>query len=142
VCKANCKVDQCTALGITTENVACMAGQCVAGINCAGTVTCRAAPPTCERGFVPAVVGNCWGGCVPASQCGSVRDCNDCAWPEQSCASYLGLAGPINHCYAIPERCRNNPTCECLGESVCTPPYGLCTDRSGIPGVVCACASC
>jgi hypothetical protein len=135
-CPATCKVDSCTALRVNSGNMSCVAGQCSAGINCGGTVTCRSAPPVCEPGHVPSIVDNCWGPCVPGTQCANVRDCTQCVAPGQTC-----VTGHINVCVRIPERCRNNPSCACMGETVCEPP-ATCIDRSGIPGMACSCPTC
>jgi hypothetical protein len=37
--------------------------------NCAGTVTCRAAPPACEGPYVLSYAANCYEGCVLSSEC-------------------------------------------------------------------------
>jgi hypothetical protein len=140
-CAADCEQDRCAALGVTSASMRCAGGRCAAGFNCAGNVTCRLAPPVCEPGQVPSIVGNCWGSCVPAAQCASVRDCTVCMVPGQTCSTLQTLAGPQNVCVPIPERCRDNPTCACMGEAVC-PSFTTCVDRSGIPGVVCSCPAC
>jgi hypothetical protein len=134
-CAATCKVDRCTALGVNSGSMSCGAGRCSAGINCGGTVTCRSAPPVCEPGYVPSIVGACWGPCVPGTQCASVRDCTQCMAPGQTC-----VTGHLNVCVPIPERCRDNPTCGCMGEIVCG--AISCVDRSGIPGMACVCPAC
>lgn len=43
---------------------------CCSGYNCNQmTAACESLPPTCPAGFVPSVVGACWGPCVPRELC-------------------------------------------------------------------------
>ena len=62
--------------------------------------------------------------------------------PCEICVTYVTQRGPENHCVRVPTGCESTPTCECLGSSVCLPPYGNCTDKSGIRGVSCDCPNC
>jgi hypothetical protein len=141
-CGLQCEQSKCAELGITQSNVRCAAGACVAGYTCSGQVLCPALPPKCEPGFVPSVSGGCWGQCVPASECASLSDCAQCTSPGEICVTYVTQRGPENHCVRAPTGCEAMPTCECLGSSVCLPPYGSCTDKSGVRGVSCDCPNC
>lgn len=43
---------------------------CCSGYNCnQSAALCNSVPPTCAVGFVPSVVGACWGPCVPRELC-------------------------------------------------------------------------
>jgi hypothetical protein len=60
------------------------------------SVLCRRAPPICDEGEVPSVVGRCYGECVPIEQCGCTGP-EACPFPEtytcfldrQHCGPYV-----------------------------------------------------
>ncbi|MCA9628994.1 MAG: hypothetical protein KC766_15045, partial [Myxococcales bacterium] len=141
-CPATCAVDQCNRAGISEPQ--CVAGRCVAGYECdASKVTCAQPTPQCPAGEVAAVQGGCWTGtCVPAVECRSVTQCNDCTGGNTACAAYETQLGPENHCVEIPAVCKGAATCECMGPSVCVQGFDLCEDFSGIRGVRCGCPTC
>lgn len=143
-CPVDCIVDMCTSLGVTQANVACAAGSCVAGIPCASTTICNSKPPVCDPGKVPSIKDNCWGPCVPATECAGVSGCSDCTGPLQTCVTIETQTGdgPESHCVSIPKGCEGNPTCECMGDSVCASPFDTCTDFSGQKGMLCSCPNC
>jgi hypothetical protein len=131
-------------MGITTADVACTAGSCVAGIDCASPVLCNLVKPTCDAGQVPSVKDECWGPCVPATECAMVSGCSECTGPLQTCVvvEVQSSEGPEAHCVDIPKGCEGNPTCECMGALVCATPFDTCTDFSGQKGMGCSCPNC
>jgi len=135
-CPADCVQDRCSALGVSAA--VCSAGQCSAGFNCVGTVTCPALPPACQPGQVPSISGSCWGPCVPATQCVSVTNCDQCYTVSgQICVDSDTLAGThYSFCLRVPERCANMRECACFGESFCPAPMA-CWEFSGRRGVRC-----
>src|SRR5262249_14962326 len=145
-CPATCIQDACSALGHTTNTATCAAGQCVVGYDCASNVLCNSLPPPCEGiGYVPSVVNQCWGACVPATQCAGLNSCAPCTAPLTTCVSVeIETPNPVpnNHCVSIPKGCEGTPTCACMGKSVCTPPGETCMDNSGAPGMTCTCPAC
>ncbi len=144
-CLATCLQDSCSAMGVTSGQASCAVGKCVVGFDCdAGQVFCNALPPVCEAGSVPSVNGGCWGPCVPATQCASVPSCLDCVGPLTTCVSIdtQGAESGTHHCVDVPKGCEGNPTCSCMGASVCTGLYSACQDLSGLPGMVCSCPNC
>ena len=141
-CPITCIQSKCAQLQIDATDVSCAAGVCAAGFACAAEVLCRMAPPVCQMGFVPSVVGTCWGPCVPAEECASVRDCAACTDPLDICVTYVTQLGPQHHCVPVPKGCEGTPNCRCLGSRVCLRPFGSCTDNSGVRGVSCDCPVC
>lgn len=143
-CPATCLQDECSALGVSTASIACAAGRCVAGIPCDAQVVCASLPPTCDPGMVASTSGGCWGPCVPATECSGVLDCSFCSGPVQTCVTvdHQGGDGPSRHCVDIPKACENDPTCSCMAQNVCLPPFATCTDFSGIKGMSCSCPNC
>lgn len=143
-CPVDCIIDMCASLGVTEADVACAAGSCVAGIQCASETICNSKPPVCEPGEVPSIKDQCWGPCVPATECAGVSGCADCTGPLQTCVTIETQTGdgPASHCVDIPKGCEGNPTCECMGDSVCPAPFDTCTDFSGVKGMLCSCPNC
>jgi hypothetical protein len=141
-CAIDCIQNKCDAEQLQKDHMACVAGRCVAGFDCdSSKVTCKLLPPACEPGFVPAVKDTCYvGGCVPVTECVSVKSCADCA--KFACANYATFAGPEAHCVTVPNACGNAATCACLGPTVCTKSYSICNDLSGVRGVACSCPTC
>jgi len=93
----------------------CAFGQCVLGVQCTGTVSCPALPPECGAGKVPTIQGDCYGPCIPATECPAVSGCLVCFAPIQMCVYEYGAAG-VEHCAATPAACGNQPNCSCARE--------------------------
>jgi hypothetical protein len=142
-CDVACKQNQCAALGLTAPQAACVAGRCVVGFECdASKVLCKSVPPTCPPGQIALVAGSCWqGGCVPANECASVKDCAACTG-QLICAEFPQRGGSTVHCYDIPTECNGNFGCSCAGAAVCSAPGLACQDLSGLKGIACQCPSC
>lgn len=144
-CLADCTKSACEANGANQDSVQCVAGRCVAGIQCNPTqVFCNGIPPECGPGETPAVLGGCWGGCVPATQCASVPSCNECDGALMTCVEIdsSGGDGVSAHCVDIPKGCEGTPDCGCMGANVCVSPTSDCFDLSGIKGMACTCNAC
>jgi hypothetical protein len=141
-CDLVCIQDRCAQLGLTIKAAACVAGRCVAGFQCDGKVTCRAAEPVCPVGNVAVVLQNCWGGCVPTTECASVVDCARCAPSGHACATTVTQLGVQPHCVTVPQSCGGNTSCSCLGPSVCLAPYSSCANQADAKGVSCSCPNC
>jgi hypothetical protein len=137
---SECFVPTCQGLGKQDETAKCVAGQCVAALNCDHSkVTCESLPPSCPPGQTPTVNGVCWGGCVAADECALVADCGQCTG-GLACVSYLAQTGPENHCVEPQPGCNGQATCECMGDAVCLSPFGLCLQIPG--GLGCECPNC
>ena len=66
---ASCIQSHCDAISAPSAPL-CLAGRCVLDVNCdLSGVTCKRAEPECDAGSVPTAVGDCYGGCVPLSEC-------------------------------------------------------------------------
>ncbi|MBI5532999.1 MAG: hypothetical protein HY898_09805 [Deltaproteobacteria bacterium] len=137
-----CFVSACTSAGISAT--ACAAGQCVFDVDCdESSVLCNGIPPTCAPGEVPSVKDKCWTGkCVQASMCTKVTSCAKCQ-PPSTCVVDVTQMGPQTHCVQVPDVCKGQTTCACLGNAVCQPPYDTCSD-SNPPGqtISCSCPAC
>ena len=72
-CIIICEQDQCTRQGFSEADVVCWAGFCgVMGAegNCnAADALCNSVAPACPEGYLPSVVEDCWGPCVPEQSC-------------------------------------------------------------------------
>lgn len=142
----DCDIQECFALTCDTLGkidgaAQCVAGQCVAGFNCDhNTALCDSLPPDCPAGQTAIVNGACWGGCVPADECAIVTGCSQCDG-GLACVVELTQAGPAYHCVKPPSGCNGVPSCECMGASVCSGTYNVCT-----PGqngeIECSCPDC
>lgn len=141
ICMRECIQSVCSAMQLPPNELACVAGRCVAGFNCdASRVVCLMAKPICVNGLVPAVnaAGTCYtGGCVAATQCTRVTSCADCGGP-QSCVIYQMPGGNQFHCVTAPPACQSDFTCGCLGPTVCTGTHRTCGNLSGQRGVTCS----
>ncbi len=141
-CPAACIQSKCSELGFKGKAASCVAGRCIVGFDCdASKVLCKSLL-NCPPGQAPTVEGTCWGTCVPASDCLSVKDCATCAAGSQPCVNYDAQTGPTHHCVDAPAGCGDDSTCACLGPSVCLPPFATCSDLSGVKGVNCSCPNC
>jgi hypothetical protein len=131
-CALDCARDPCPEMGITADDVACRQGRCVLARSCdAGRVVCRAAPPTCSEGTVPSVVDDCWGPCIPPTECANVGSCADCG--DAFCVEFQGMVTTFN-CVTRVQACDRENYCECLG--VC----GECSATDD--AVACPCGGC
>ena len=139
-CNIACIADLCASRGITSADVACVAGRCVLSRSCnPATVTCRVAPPVCPAGSLQVVAGNCYaGGCLPAAQCSDVGSCDACTTAGLACVTDQVLGGPRFHCVTVPSACSGAPTCQCLG--VCVGAF-QCTDPAST-NLTCQCPAC
>lgn len=137
---SECFVPTCQALGKSDQAASCVAGQCVAGLNCDhDKVACDSLPPTCPPGQTATVNGLCWGGCAPADECAVVAGCEQCTG-GLACVQELTMAGPVTHCVQPPDACNGTPSCECMGGAVCVDPYGVCGETAS--GLTCDCPNC
>lgn len=136
-CPLTCFVSSCEAAGLPNPPPLCAAGQCVAGFDCS-YASCFALPPVCEPGMVPSVVADCWGPCVPATECAAVASCDQCPIGT-ACVEQVAF-GTTLHCVAIPESCNGTPSCACMGSSVCVGEFDACID--GADSISCECTSC
>ena len=139
-CNIACIADLCGSRGITSADVACVAGRCALDLSCnPRTVTCRVAPPVCPAGSLQVVAGNCYAGsCLPAAQCSDVGSCDACTAAGLSCVTDQVLGGPRFHCVTVPSACSGAPTCQCLG--VCVGAF-QCTDPASTT-LTCQCPVC
>lgn len=126
-CGGGCGQTVCDQLGVTEAY--CDTGVCrVRGLSCDQTaVLCDAVGPTCPDGELPQVADQCFtGACLPVAYCDWVPDCSVC--PANSHCVITQTAGCDQHsCIAdFPECPAEPPTCDCLGNVACNPPYGAC----------------
>jgi len=144
ICKMACTTKKCAAMGVSSTEVACIAGRCVKGYECdSSKVVCLSMPPKCSAGEVPRVKGSCWAGdCVPAGECASVAACSDCDTSKYACVTNVKKPAPDRHCVDIPAVCGGSVSCACFGPSVCTGIFNSCSDQSGVKGVTCGCPTC
>lgn len=112
-CDQVCIQSACAAQGLEGIPAVCSKKRCVFELSCdRSLVTCKAAAPSCADGMIPSVQGSCWGPCVPASECTTVTDCDDCA-PNQACVKSEGLASSTIHCVPVTAECAAAPSCDC-----------------------------
>ncbi len=113
-CPAICKVDMCTAIGIQQHEVTCAFGRCVLARSCVTTrVTCPADPAACPAGTVHSVLDDCWGPCLPPTECSAVMDCGSCG-AGSVCVRNEELRGQIIGCVTPAPDCRAGGYCQCL----------------------------
>jgi hypothetical protein len=90
----------------------------------AGAVACVSGDGSPTFDAASRFQGSCSGGCGPATICA---------------VEIGGVAGGRGeYCAPIPDGCRDNPTCACLGACVCGVSFGRperCTDATGANGV-------
>ncbi|MDZ4695506.1 MAG: hypothetical protein SGI86_10165 [Deltaproteobacteria bacterium] len=61
-------------------------GSCEAGVDCdPGKITCRRATPSCPAGYVPSVVGSCYGPCVRMQEC-TCKSSDQCPAKPSACS--------------------------------------------------------
>ena len=132
-CPAICVRTACQELQVLPEDVTCSFGRCVFSRSCnAARVECTTEPPLCPEGQVPSVIDDCWGPCMPASDCAEVSSCDDCA-DGSVCVAFEGFNRSY-HCVESAPGCEAGNYCDCLG--VC----GACSEREG--AVSCPCGGC
>lgn len=135
-----CLIATCESLGEIAPEPACSAGRCTM-FDCDATkVMCKKATPNCPAGQVPLVEGECWGGCVPIQQCSNIDDCAKCNLETQVCVTEVFKGGPKRHCVDVAPGCNGKPSCECMGQSVCTEPFDTCSNDNG--AIICGCTKC
>lgn len=107
-------------------------------------VICKSVPPTCPKGEVPVVAGNCWAGhCVKATLCRTVLDCSVCTADNVVCAEDVGRLQRAARCVEVPSLCATDRTCKCLASSVCTSPsFSACGGPTPGGGFQCTCPTC
>ena len=139
-CNIACLADLCSTRGVTSSDVACVAGRCALSLSCnPKNIACTIASPACAAGSLPGVRGNCYaGGCLPVAQCADVASCDICTSAGLVCVTDQALGGPTFHCVTVPSSCSSAPTCQCL--SVCTGGF-QCGDPSST-SPVCDCPAC
>ncbi len=131
-CALACVRDPCPEMGIAPEDVACIQGRCVLARRCDGSnVLCPAAAPSCPEGTVPSVVDDCWGPCLPPTECMTVGGCSACG--DAFCVEFQGMRSTYS-CVTRVEECNRDNYCECLG--VC----GECSATDD--AVACPCLGC
>jgi hypothetical protein len=136
-----CLVGTCTPVGATAAR--CIAGQCTAAIDCDPThAQCFGIAPECAPGMLPSIVNQCWGLCVPATQCNDVGTCFDCG-PGQACVVMDGDGSSQHHCVGSPPSCGSSSGCACFADKSCLSPFDACQDgiKDG-SAVHCGCPAC
>ncbi|MFZ5891099.1 MAG: hypothetical protein ACOY0T_08610 [Myxococcota bacterium] len=138
-CNLACIQSACAAIGITADDVACIAGRCVFSRSCnTNRAMCEAEPPTCAAGKVPSIDNGCWGPCIPVGECSQVTSCKDCEAAGLVCVTDQLQAGPVYHCVSVPPACNGKPNCQCM--SACLSPLqcGSATETN----LSCVCPTC
>jgi hypothetical protein len=138
-CNSPCKQPLCDSMGISSDDVACVAGRCVFSLSCdVRRVACEMTPPHCDPGTVPSVKGACYGPCLPVGRCSSVSSCNECESAGLACARLQAIGEPSYHCVLTARGCGTDSTCECMG--VCTGSNVCSAASSG--DLTCVCPFC
>jgi hypothetical protein len=134
VCTLDCIRDACRDMNIDRSEVECIYGRCVIARSCdRSRVTCPADPTNCGEGTVPSVVGDCWGPCLPPTECLQVDGCADCG--DDLCVIFEALPG-AHHCIERADSCNASENyCGCMGIHCNT-----CTASD--PSVTCVCVTC
>jgi hypothetical protein len=134
-CDLVCITDQCTALQIEREEVTCNAfGRCVIDRSCnIGETLCPADPEPCPDGEERSIVDDCFGACIPATECRTVADCAAC--DDAVCVISGAWAGGTG-CVVPEPSCTKGNYCECL--DACT--IGSCIETED--AVECPCPFC
>jgi hypothetical protein len=139
ICTESCKQPMCDGKGISSNDVACIAGRCVFSLSCdTSTVVCEMMTPQCEAGQTPSVKGACYGPCLPIGRCAAVTSCRECESAGLTCVKFETM-NPSYHCVLTPEDCGNDPTCECMG--VCNDGGLVCGAVTGTE-LTCDCPDC
>jgi hypothetical protein len=130
-CALPCVRDACAEEQLDPSEVACLYGRCVISRGCDGSAGCPALPEACPDGTVRSVVDDCWGACLPPTECGRVGSCDACG--DAFCVEFQGMRSTF-HCVDRVAECDRDNYCECLG--VC----GECTPEDD--AVACPCFGC
>lgn len=130
-CALPCVRDACGEEMISVDEVDCVQGRCVIARSCDGQVDCPALPPNCPDGTVPSVLGDCWGPCLPPTDCRSVSGCAACG--DDFCVEFQAMRS-IFSCVTRVDECEVENYCQCLG--VC----GECSETDD--QVQCPCLGC
>lgn len=117
MCRAACAEPACDAVGITSDDLSCVAGRCVLGRGCDDDY-CQ--PEDCPAGQRPLADTSCEV-CIPVEQCKEVPNCDVCEAAGLTCVDYGHQIGSVYHCVATPDDCEDSSDCECMG--VCTGDY-------------------
>ena len=141
MCNIDCLQPTCDSVGHFATEPLCEVGRCVAGFDCDhSTVTCDVDPPDCQPGHTAIVIDGCYGACVDAGECAQVGDCSQCNAAGHLCVTEQTQLGLRHHCVPLPGECQGDPTCACMGASVCLAPFDTCSDSA--TGVTCSCPAC
>lgn len=145
----SCELEECFVLTCeaypfrSEKKVACVAGRCVLNVSCDDRqVPCKRLEPECPKGQEAMVdkSGMCWTEkCLDVTQCSGVSSCDDCS-TGQACVAYMDEGGTTYHCVMNEEECRNDVSCQCLGQSVCILPYYECFESA--ENLSCECTNC
>jgi hypothetical protein len=137
VCQSVCVTDQCTSKQIAPSEVACEFGRCVIARSCnLAEVSCEVAQPVCPVGTIPSVQGNCFGPCLPPTECSSVTSCSDCANLAVCVRNEAQLQ--TYGCVVPAQSCQSGSYCSCLG--ACMSPFNACMEAP--EQVNCSCPNC
>lgn len=138
-----CFATRCSSLGVGPVTAKCAAGRCVLGVSCDKTqATCKMLPSPCPAGQLHAVYNSCWGGCVPAGECGDVSGCADCDGTTQLCVANDDPGGTSYHCASLAPDCGSDRTCACAGKTVCVGGDSACNDNVNDGALHCGCPAC
>jgi hypothetical protein len=135
-----CLQPKCEELRFTDLVASCSMGRCTLFDCDTSMVSCRQAEPVCPAGQTASVQGICYGPCVPSTECHSVTSCSDCNPATQICVTAVALGGPTFHCVSRPSECDDKADCDCIGSSVCHPPFDECDEDDGV--ISCGCPTC
>lgn len=144
VCAQLCVQDACQAFELPLDaKPICRAGRCVAPTDCdQSVVLCDQIPPVCPAGTQPVVdeANGCWqGGCQAVTECRRVTDCTACdGLADTVCVTHQAQLSEA-YCVDVAAPC-DDASCACLGPSVCTGSFDLCSEASG--ALTCECPSC
>lgn len=136
----DCDLPECFALvcdstlGQIQPTAECRVGTCQLGqVSCdLNQVQCDIPePPACEGGLVRAVVGACYGPCVPPSMCEGLPFECDAATCGDGYACMTTQSGAPSQCVPLPPECGGVASCECISpylDEVCN---ASCGDNGG-----------
>jgi hypothetical protein len=93
--------------------------------------------PICLDGTIPSVLGDCYGPCLPPTECREVTDCSDCT-AGSVCVRHE-LQPAVTGCAVPAAGCHQGSYCQCLG--VCDASLPVCSESMN-GGVACACPNC
>jgi hypothetical protein len=133
-CALDCARDACRDMNIDRSEVECRYGRCVIARSCdRRRVTCPALPPSCVEGTVPSVLDDCWGPCLPPTECWWIDGCADCG--DALCVEFQARPSSY-HCIERSDDCNSSEDyCGCLGVH-CN------TCSASDPSVTCVCVVC